>query len=90
MAKSDTNDINQMKINAGDGNNTIGFSGAANTKVVVTSGAGVDAITVSGQTGATVNAGGGNDTITLAGATSGYGRMRAPATIASSSARREA
>lgn len=64
-AKSDTNDINTMKINAGDGANTISFSGASNTKTALTSGAGADTITVSGQASGSVNAGAGNDRIVI-------------------------
>jgi hypothetical protein len=66
VAKSDTNDINQMKINAGDGNNTVSFSGASNTKIAVTTGAGADSITVSGQTSGSANAGAGDDRIVTA------------------------
>ena len=64
-AKSDTNDINVMKINAGDGTNTISFSGASNTKTAITTGSGTDRITISGQAGGTVNAGAGDDRIVI-------------------------
>lgn len=62
-AKSDTNDINLMTINAGNGNNQVNFTGASNTRVSATTGSGTDTITVSGQTLATVNAGSNNDRI---------------------------
>jgi beta-glucanase (GH16 family) len=64
-AKSDTNDINVMKINAGDGNNTVSFSGPSNAKTTITTGSGTDQITVSGQSAGTINAGAGNDRIVI-------------------------
>jgi beta-glucanase (GH16 family) len=62
-AQSDTNDINLMTINAGNGNNQVSFTGASNTRVSATTGSGTDTITVSGQTLGTVNAGSNNDRI---------------------------
>lgn len=54
-AKSDTNDINVMNINANDGNNRVGFTGASNTRVNVTTGSGDDRISIrtSGTSSAT-------------------------------------
>jgi beta-glucanase (GH16 family) len=72
-AQSDTNDINLMTINAGNGNNQVSFSGAANTRVGATTGSGIDTITVSGQTLGTVNAGSNNDRINTR--TSGTSRV---------------
>ncbi len=62
-AKSDTNDINQMKINAGDGNNTVELHGRVEHEGRDHRGAGADTITVSGQTSGSVNAGAGDDRI---------------------------
>jgi beta-glucanase (GH16 family) len=78
-AKSDTNDINLMTINAGDGNNRVSFSGASNTRVNATTGTGIDTLTSSGQAFSTLNAGAGDDRIntrtsSMSSVTGGTGR----------------
>lgn len=56
-AKSDTNDINVMNINANDGNNRVSFTGASNTRVNVKTGSGDDRISI--RTAGTSSATGG-------------------------------
>jgi beta-glucanase (GH16 family) len=60
-ATSNSTTDNVMKIAAGDGDNAITFSGAANTAAQIVAGNGSNHVTVSGQAKATVITGGGND-----------------------------
>lgn len=54
---------NLLTINAGDGNNTVSYTGEDDNRVRVNTGSGNDTITIRGATPTTVVAGGGNDRI---------------------------
>jgi serralysin len=60
-AKSDTNDINVMNINANGGNNRVSFTGASNTRVNVTTGSGDDRISIQTSGASSATGGTGRD-----------------------------
>ena len=59
--KSDTNDINLMTIDAGDGNNKVSYAGKDNNQVCIDTGTGDDAISISGASPTTISGGTGRD-----------------------------
>ncbi|MFN4282665.1 MAG: family 16 glycosylhydrolase [Alphaproteobacteria bacterium] len=56
---------NLLTISAGNGANTVNYSGGANNRAAIIAGAGNDTITFAGQADGAINAGAGNDRINI-------------------------
>lgn len=61
--KSDGGTANLMTISAGNGTNTVNYSGTSGNRAAIITGSGADRITFAGQADGAINAGAGNDRV---------------------------